>query len=79
MNQARVLGGQTCYLFHGQNWQAGRGEEVKFTAIGDYDENHDGHINQGDTDVEDQDDDVFTYCDRETCVCWVPDVGPMAI
>ena len=30
---------------------------MKFTAICDYDENHDGHIKKGNTDVEDKDDD----------------------
>ena len=29
---------------------------MKITAIGDYDENHDGYVNQVDTDVEDEDD-----------------------
>ena len=64
INQAKFLGRQTCNLFYGQNWQAGGGEEVKITAIGDYDENHEGHINQGDTDVKDEDDDTLVQPDR---------------
>ena len=37
---------------------------MKITAIGDYDENHEGHINQGDTDVKDEDDDTLVQPDR---------------
>ena len=37
---------------------------MKLTAIGDYDENHDGHIKLGNTDVEHEDDDTQAQPDR---------------
>ena len=37
---------------------------MKITAIGDYDENYDGHIKQGNTDVEDEDGDTLVQPDR---------------
>ena len=48
---------------------------MKFTANGDYDENHDGHINQGDTDVEHEDGDTQAQPDRlesalDMCPIW---------
>ena len=48
---------------------------MKITAIGDYDENHDGHINQGDTDAEDEDDDTLVQPDKlasalDMCPIW---------
>ena len=48
---------------------------MKITAIGDYDENHDGHINQGDTDAEDEDDDTLVQSDKlasalDMCPIW---------
>ena len=48
---------------------------MKITAIGDYDENYDGCINQGNTDVEDEDGDTKVQPDRpdsalDMCPIW---------
>ena len=48
---------------------------MKFTAICDYDENHDGHIKKGNTDVEDKDGDTQAQPDRlesalDMCPIW---------